>query len=76
MFIIEALKPRPKPNVDTKVPDGFSSEKGAINYWLDAVRAFWSDTHLMTDTEEVRWIVNWLPRTIDTVSGKPSSANM
>jgi len=44
---------------DTKTPNGFSDEKGAPNYWLDAVRDFWTDTDMDTDTEEVRWIVNW-----------------
>ena len=44
---------------DTKTPDGFSDEKGAPNYWLDAVRDFWADADMDTDTEELRWIVNW-----------------
>lgn len=42
-----------------KTPDGFSDEHGSPNYWLDAVRAFWWETDMSTDTEELRWIVNW-----------------
>lgn len=45
--------------IDTKTPDGFSAIKGEPNYWTDAVRDFWAETDLDTDSEELRWIVNW-----------------
>lgn len=43
----------------TKTPEGFSDEKGDPNYWTDACRDFWNETNMDTDTEELRWIVNW-----------------
>ncbi len=44
---------------DTKTPEGFSEEKGDHNYFLDAIRDFWTECDMDTDTEEIRWIINW-----------------
>jgi hypothetical protein len=38
---------------------GFSNIKGDDNYWLDAVRDFWAETGLTTDSVELEEIVNW-----------------
>lgn len=40
-------------------PSGFSDQKEDPNYFLDAIREMWSDLEIDTDTEEVRWILNW-----------------
>jgi len=42
--------------------DGFSQEKGAPDYWTDAVRDFWAETDLDTDSMELRVIVKWFDR--------------
>jgi hypothetical protein len=44
---------------NTNDPRGFSGEKGAPDYWLDAVREFWAETGLDTDSIELAVIVNW-----------------
>ncbi len=46
-------------SVDTKTPVGFSDEKDAPNYFQGAINSFWEETRLDTDTEEIRWILNW-----------------
>lgn len=55
-------------NLDPKCPDGFSENKGDDNYWLDAVREFWSKTGLDYDETELVWIVNWF----DSKRNRPS----
>ena len=44
---------------DTRTPVGLSDKKGDPNYFLDLVRDFWAETELDTDTEEIRWILNY-----------------
>ena len=45
--------------IDGKTPDGFSDEKVSNNYWLDAVRDFWAECDMDTDSMELAWILNW-----------------
>ena len=47
---------------DGSVPAGFSSEKGEVNFWLDAVRDFWADTKLDTDCTDLEIILEWFDK--------------
>jgi hypothetical protein len=44
---------------DDKAPDGFSDVKDSKNYWMEAVRDFWYDTGLDTDSMDLDTIVKW-----------------
>jgi len=41
---------------------GLNGEKGDDDYFLDAVRAFWSETGFDTDCDELRIIVAWFDK--------------
>lgn len=43
-------------------PNGFTLNKEDDNYWLNAVRDFWAETGLDTDSVELMWIVNWFDK--------------
>lgn len=45
--------------VDTRTPIGFSDNKEDKNYFQAAINQFWEETGMDTDTEEIRWIINW-----------------
>lgn len=41
------------------VPYGFTEVKGKPNYFLDAIREFWSETGYSTDELDIYAILNW-----------------
>ena len=49
-------------NRDAKTPIGFSDDKENPNYWLDVVRDMWAKLGIDVDSEEIRWIVNYVDK--------------
>ena len=45
--------------VDTKTPNGYTEIKGDLYDFQAAINRFWEQTGMDTDTEEIRWILNW-----------------
>jgi hypothetical protein len=47
---------------EKEVPEGFSDEKGSINYWQQAVNDFWEEKNMDTDEMDIRQIIEWFDK--------------